>query len=145
MSMTSKDYIGVSLRVWHREKSPKEISAALGRDPSYAATLGSPRGHPHRAVTAATWQEHYWCSDFDEGATLEERIAAVAKFIQRKRLAMTELMRAGKGGRADLYVFAAPSTALGIELEPVLLADLGQIGINLSVEFMPPSSSGTQG
>ena len=99
---------------------------------------GTPRGSNRRVPSAATWPEHYWCSDFADGDTPEERIATVIRFLLAKEEELTSLLQSG--GRADIYVFLAPLAALGIELEPALLAILGRLGVKLGLEFIPPPS-----
>jgi hypothetical protein len=136
--MISSDYFGVSLRVFHGASSPAEISAKFQREPSHVGIKGTPRGSNRRAPSTATWPEHYWCSDFGEGDTPEERITTVIRFLLAKEKELTSLLQSG--GRADIYVFLAPLAALGIELEPALLAILGRLGVKLGLEFIPPPS-----
>ena len=136
--MISSDYFGVSLRIFHGTISPTEISATLQREPSHMGIKGSPRGHIRGAPSPATWSEHYWSSDFVEGDAPEDRIATVVQFLVAKEKDLTPLLQSG--GRADIYVFLAPLAALGIELEPALLATLGRLDVKLGLEFIPPPS-----
>jgi len=136
--MTSNAYIGVSLRVFHDTLSPDEITAQLARAPNYTGVKGAARGAA-RGPTGATWSENYWCSGFDDGATVEDRLVAVGTFLTTREHEMVHLLQSG--GRADIYVFLAPTETLGVEIQASLLHVLGRLGVGLGVEFSPVRTS----
>jgi hypothetical protein len=135
-SMTSKHYVGVSFRVWHPIQTPRAISESLDRQPSHSAGIGSPKGRARGVATVAKWADNYWCYDFEVGQSLEDGLATVAAFLSSKGSQIKELLRSG--GRADLYLFLAPTAVEGFEMEPGLLTTLGRLGVRLGVEVIAP-------
>ena len=131
--MTSRDHMGVSLRISHPTCSPSEISRALHREPDHAGIKWDQRGRP-RGVPAAIWPANYWSAEFRVGETPEMRIAAVAQFLTERKEQMLQLL--GSGGRADVYVFVGQDGTLAMELEPAILIVLGQIGVTLGIEVV---------
>lgn len=136
-AMTSRDYVGTSLRVFHDTMSPDDITAQLARAPTFTGFKGAQRGTSRAPGSVATWSENYWSSDFNEGDTVEDRLTAVIDFLTMREQEMAGLLRSG--GRSDIYVFLAPNQTLGIEVGPSLLHVLGRIGVGLGIEFSPCS------
>jgi hypothetical protein len=128
----TNDYIGVSLQLWSSVRSPEEMSAMLERTPSATGTMGAPRGH-YIDGTPSLWKAHYWCDDFKDGETVEERIEAVASFLAAKKAELESIL--AKDGKAAIYVYLDLDATLGIELEPSLLRVLGDMGVELGFEI----------
>jgi hypothetical protein len=133
-SMTSTDYIGVSLRLWSHDRSPEEISALLGRTPSSTGTKGTPRGYIRGVPSPAQWKAHYWCEHFSDGETVEQRIEAIVSVLATKKAELKAVL--GESGQVDVYVFLALDSTLGIELAPALLRSLGEMGVELGIEIV---------
>jgi hypothetical protein len=133
MWMSSKDYIGVSLRIWSLTRSPTEISALIGRAADSTVVMGSPRGKSHGAQRQA-WKTHYWCAEFGGGASVEERIGAATRLVMAHGLELETAV--GSEGWAEIYVFLAPESTVGVELPPTLLKPLVDHGVRLTFEFL---------
>lgn len=130
---TSGDYVGVSLRIWSHAHSPAEITTALGRTPEHSAVMGSPRGRSHGAELR-TWKTHYWCSEFTDGTTAEERLEAVGRFLQAHGSEVESVL--GPRGTAEVYVFLAPASTLGLILTSSMLKPFVDHGVQLDFEFL---------
>jgi hypothetical protein len=128
--MTSSDYFGVSLQIWHPEQTPDQISKAMGVQATFAGLKGTTRG-PAKS-SSATWKENYWCDDSNDGDTVEERIESIARYLVPKERQLAELLETG--GRAEIYVFLAPSSSLAFSLDGKMLESLGRLGVQLGVE-----------
>jgi|SRR5579883_1578525 len=132
--MTSEIYFGVSLRLHHPTTSPTDISNVLGRPAEFVGVKGTQRGSS-RGLPAATWLENYWCSEFEDGESVEERIRSVVDFLRQKNAEVSLLLQTG--GRADVYVFLAPVREFGVELDVHTLASLAHANVSLGFDVLP--------
>ena len=130
---SDEDYVGVSLRIWSLTHSPADISALLGRAAKYSAVMGAPRGRSHGAELHV-WKTHYWCADFMDGTTVEDRIGAVAHFLHEHGSLVEATV--GPDGRSEVYLFLAPASTLGLTLNPSTLKPLVDHGVRLAIEFL---------
>lgn len=139
-SMTSSDYFGVSLQIWHPEQTPDQISKAMGVQATFTGLKGTTRG-PAKS-SSATWKENYWCGDSNDGDSIEERIESIARYLVPKERQLAELLETG--GRAGIYVFLAPISSLAFSLDGKLLESLGRLGVQLGVEVHRQVAEGEQ-
>jgi hypothetical protein len=115
----------VSLRLSHPTITPDEITSELGVKPRHART--KPQGG------------FYWCSDSEKGED-NELISAIDKFLDLLEPHARFLHNfRSTGGTVELFVgWFTSQRSGGVELPADRLAEMGALGIDLSLDVYAP-------
>ncbi len=135
----------VSLRVWHPNLDPAEITSALALSPSRTWKAGERRTSPKGQLLEGIWDRSYWCSSVLLGpahAVDEPLERALARLTLRLNDARAFLLRVrAEGGVAEYYVGVHAPESFGYTFGPELLNGCAELGLALSVEVYPVPQS----
>lgn len=137
--MSIEGKLRTSLQVWHPDATVAEISAVLGRSPSYFGEKGTSRGTSH-GRRLADWTTNYWSSDYTRGEDLEARISELFDDLGDRADRMAAIL--ARGGRACFAVYLVVLTSTVLDVSPATLRKLGELGIELAFDLAPPRASG---
>ena len=129
------EWFSVTLRCYHPEWDPGQISTQLGMTPEVSWKAGDQRRIPSGETLSGRCRSTYWCSSKLLGswdhpiATLTEYI----KLLEGKREFIQNLI--SSGGRIEFFLgWGLPGPSGGQVLDVDLLGRLGSLGINLAID-----------
>lgn len=132
----------ISLRVFHPDIEPSEITSALAREPVRAWKAGEARQTPKGTPLDGVYSQSYWYCNLipdreisSEGTLLEEYLALLAGHLSRHKT-FFQRVRAERG-RVELFIGVYGVRNYGLELSPVLLASIGELGLSLAFDMYP--------
>lgn len=134
-------YFTVSLRFTHPVMKWEEFAGALGRSPEFSWNAGEPRKTPKGTPLEGIRKETYACFSLvdktsgDLGDLLTnvlEKLEPMKRFFEHCLIT---------GGKHEFFIGVFAKADMGLDLEPLLLAKMGDMGIRLSLCFYLPDEA----
>ena len=131
----------ISLRLFHPNIDPAEITRFLALEPKYAWKAGDPRQTPKGTPLEGIYRESYWTSNLipseqpSEGTLLEEYLDDLAKQLTPSRDFFARIR--SEGGRVELFIGMYGGRNFGFELSSSLLSAIADVGLSLSFDMYP--------
>jgi hypothetical protein len=125
----------ISLRITHPNMDPEDISGQLGLSPFRKWKAGSQRTTPTGKQLPGTYKETYCVFDLDEKSdgelestlcTLTKQFRSLKHFFKKVR---------STGGSIEYFIGLFVEKNTGIELDGNLMAQLVNLGIDLSFDI----------
>ena len=132
----------VSLRIWHPKINPDAITKKLGIQPSWKWMAGERRSTPKGNTLKGINKQTYWVAGLHREKSLLSRKMALEDFLA-DQLAQFEKMEKyfrhirKTGGRVEFFVGLFCDKNMGAEFPSRLLATMGKLGIELSLDIYP--------
>ena len=132
----------VALRIWHPTINPDSITQKMGLQPEFKCAVGEPRSTPKGETLKGINKETYWTANLHKGKNLGSREIALEDYLtdQVSKLKKSEgyFRHIRKtGGRIEFFVGLFCNKNMGAELPSSLLAGMGKLGIDLSLDIYP--------
>ena len=132
----------VSLRVRHPKINPENIAKTLGIPPTTSWMVGKPRVDVKGNTSSGINQETYWAADLTKGKSADSRDITLEEYLAKQisRLKKSEkfLKRLrDTGGRIEFFVGLYCDKNTGTDFPSTLLAEMGKLGVDLSLDVFP--------
>ena len=132
----------VSLRIWHPTINPDSITRKLGMQPFRKRMVGEQRSTPKGNTLQGINKDTYWTAELHTGKSLSSRKIALEDFLTDQ---LARFKKMGKyfghirktGGRIGLFVGLFCDKNMGAEFPSSLLAAMGKLGIDVSLDIYP--------
>ena len=132
----------ITLRVFHPNIDPAEITRALALKPKRAWKAGDSRQTPRGTPLEGFYRESYWFSDLipdgehsSEGTLIEEYLDHFANQFAPSREFFARVR--SEGGRVEFFIGMYGAQNYGFELSPSLLSAVAEIGLSLTFDVYP--------
>jgi hypothetical protein len=132
----------ITLRVFHPNIDPSEITNVLALEPKRAWKAGDSRQTPNGTPLEGFYRESYWYSDLiphgehsSEGNLLEDYLDELAKQLAPSRAFFARVC--SEGGRVEFFIGMYGARNYGFELPPSLLSAVADIGLSLTFDVYP--------
>lgn len=128
-------YFTVSLRFTHPVMKWEEFAGALGSSPEFSWNVGEPRKTPKGAPLEGVRKETYVCfalAEKNSGDLGDFLMDALEKLEPMKGFFERVL---ATGGKPEFFIGVFAKADMGFDLEPLLLAKMGDLGVRLSLCF----------
>ena len=132
----------ITLRVFHPDIEPTEITNALSLEPVRAWKAGHSRQTPKGTPLEGVYRESYWYTELipdgehsSEGTLLEEYLDHIATKLAPSTQFFARIR--AEGGRVELFIGTYGARNFGFEFSPTLLASLAGIGLSLAFDVYP--------
>jgi hypothetical protein len=129
------EWFSVTLRCYHPDWDPNDISSQLGMMPSISWKVGDRCCTPNGDLLKGERSSSYWCSQKLSGdwgnpsQTLLQHVAT----LESKRAFLEKVL--ATGGRIEFFLgWGLPGPTGGQFLDANLLSRLGELGIDLSID-----------
>ena len=131
----------VSLRFFHPQMDPSEISATLGIVPKHGWRAGEQRSTPAGTGLPGRRSESYWCGALaaEPDESLAELLERWVKILRPHAEWLAQVQHSG--GRIEFYLALVGQQNAGDTVPSVALAEIGKLGIDLGIEIFPTSPS----
>ncbi len=125
----------VSLRFFHPFMKWEEFAAILGMSPEFSWNAGEPRKTPKGTPLEGIRKETYASFMLTErsSADLESFLTDVVEMLERKKGFFERL--SATGGRQEFFIGVFAKADMAFDLDPSLLAKMGDLGIQFSLCF----------
>ena len=132
----------LSLRVWHPTISPDTITKKLRLQPSRKWMAGEPRSTPKGSKLKGINKETYWTAELHREKSLLSRKMALEDFLTEQLARLKKVEKYFRhirktGGRIEFFVGLFCDKNMGAEVPSSLLAAMGKLGIDLSLDIYP--------
>ena len=132
----------VSLRVLHPTVNPDTLTTKLSLQPSRKWKVGEPRSTPKGNKLKGINKETYWTAQLHREESLLSRKVALEDFLTEQLARLKKVEKYFRhirktGGRIELFVGLFCDKNMGAELPSSLLASMGKLGIDLSLDIYP--------
>lgn len=131
----------VSVRFFHPQIDPSEISATLGIVAKHGWRAGDQRSTPKGTRLPGKRLESYWCGDL--AAAPDESLADLlerwVKILRPHAEWLAEVRHSG--GRVEFYLALIGTQNAGDSVPSGALAEIGKLGIDLGIEIFSTSQS----
>jgi len=132
----------VSLRVRHPKINPDNITKTVGIQPTTHWMVGKQRIDVKGNRSGGINQETYWATDLTKGKGVSSREITVEDYLAKQ---VSQLKKSEKffkrlrdtGGRIEFFVALFCDKNTGADFPSLLLADMGKLGIDLSLDIFP--------
>lgn len=126
----------ISLRIFHPDINPKEITARLGLTPKLAQMKGQRRITPKGTLLKGNYEKSYWIFELKVSSkkTIAENLSKFLTLLEKKESAMVDL--ADLGARAEFFIgIFLEDKNFWEEMNWKLLERLGRMRISLSLDI----------
>jgi hypothetical protein len=136
----------MSLRIRHPRIDPAEITRTLGLEPQYSWRAGEIRREPEGSSLGGTYRESLWmCSLMARPELSRDQVGVESELLRalgslRRSFEFLQSLRED-GGVAELHVSIFGREEFRMEFLAESLAVLGRLGITLTLEINPHSTS----
>ena len=132
----------VSLRIAHPTVNPDTITMKLGIQPFREWMAGEPRLTPKGQTLKGINKETYWVAELNRGKSLLSRKIALEDFLAEQLARFKKMEKYFRhirktGGRVEFFVGLFCDKNMGAEFPSSLLATMGKLGIELSLDIYP--------
>jgi hypothetical protein len=132
----------VSLRVFHPTMNPDTLTKRLSLQPSRKWMVGEPRSTPKGNKLKGINKGTYWTAELHKEKSLLSRKVALEDFLAEQLATLKKVENYFRhirktGGRIELFVGLFCDKNMGAEFPSSLLATMGKLGINLSLDIYP--------
>ena len=139
-------YFNISLRIWHPTFDPDDITKSLKISPKRKWRAGERRSTPKGNLLEGYNKETYWSAAihseeylYSKEVTLEKYLMDFSQSIQNQLAFFREIRDAG--GRVEYFIGLYINSNSGSVMSTSLLALLGDLGIDLSLDLYPELKS----
>ena len=132
----------VALRISHPTMNPDIITKKLGLQPFRKWMAGERRSTPKGNILKGINRETYWVAELHSEKRLLSRKMTLEDFLteQLARFKKMEIYFANirkAGGRIEFFVGLFCDNNTGVEVSSRLLAGMGKLGIDVSLDIYP--------
>jgi hypothetical protein len=132
----------VCLRVWHPTINPDTITRKLGLQPSRKWMAGEARSTPKGNKLKGINKETYWTAELHREKSLLSRKMALEVFLTEQLARLKKVEKYFRhirktGGHIEFFVGLFCDKNMGAEVPSSLLAAMGKLGIDLSLDIYP--------
>ena len=132
----------VSLRISHPTINPDTLSKRLGLQPSRKWMAGERRSTPKGDELKGINKETYWTADLHREKSLLSRKMALEDFLAKQLVRLKKVEKYFRhiqktGGRIEFFVGLFCDKNMGAEIPSSMLAAMGKLGIDLSLDIYP--------
>lgn len=132
----------VSLRVRHPKINPDTITRTVGIHPFANWMVGKPRIDVKGNRSSGINQETYWAADLTKEKSMDSREIFLEEYLAKQVGRLKKAEKSFKrlrdtGGRIEIFVGLFCEKNTGTDLPSTVLADMGRLGIDLSLDIFP--------
>jgi len=132
----------VSLRVSHPTVNPDTITQKLGLQPFRKWMAGEARSTPKGTKLKGINRETFWAAELHRGKSLLSQKMALEDFLAEQLVRLKKVEKYFRhirttGGRIEFFVGLFCEKNMGAEVPSSLLAAMGKLGIDLSLDIYP--------
>lgn len=127
---------GITLRLFHPDADPDDITNALGIRPKRAWRAGEPRSTPIGQPLPGLYRETYWYKDVGKGEYRNGSLVAALSDLAETYKPFERFFKSfrGSGGRIEFFVHWIFYHNSGDVFDFGLLGKLADLGIDLSFD-----------
>lgn len=132
----------VSLRIWHPQVDPAEITRELGWTPDVARTVGEPRATPKGTPLPGTNKQSFWYAVLlpVPGSSLSSVIREANQRLMPRKAYINGLVNSG--GVLEYFVGWFINSNDGESIDWRTIVECGELRIGLRFDVYPPAIPG---
>jgi hypothetical protein len=132
----------VSIRISHPTINPDTLTKKLGLQPSRSWMAGAQRSTPKGNILKGINKNTYWTAVLHREKNLSSRKRPLENFLSEQLARLKKVEKYLKyirktGGRIEFFVGLFCDKNMGAEIPSSLLAAMGKLGIDLSLDIYP--------
>jgi len=132
----------VSIRIWHPTIDSDNITQNMNIQPSRKLMAGMPRSTPKGYKLKGINKETYWTAELHREKSLLSRKIALEDFLTEQLARLRKVEKYFRhirktGGRIEFFVGLFCDRNMGAEVPSSVLAAMGKLGIDLSLDIYP--------
>ncbi len=131
----------LSLRFFHPNIDPLEITQELSMTPAYYWKQGDPRKTSKGKSLDGVYTESYWCFPYEipQNGVLSDFLQSCVNRLSPYHVFFDKI--SDEKGRCEFYIQISGNINSGDELEWSLLGQLAKLKFNLAIEVFPMAFS----